>query len=118
MSHRAEKVNTQAVLRGYAGIANGTDPKIRMEERDRVLAYWPDDLIRPVTTGDIGAPPWRLLLDPTAWEDVPPEKVAEFVRTSLQTKKAWPSLDGLRRAFGRVSNHRSPGEVVGQESLL
>lgn len=118
MAIRSERINTQAVLRGYAGIANGTDPKVRLEERERVLAYWPEDLIRPITVGNVGAPPWRLLLDPTAWEDVSAQDVAEFVRTNLQLKKAWPSLDGLRRRFGRVSNHRSPGEVEGQESLL
>lgn len=117
MTTRSERVNTQAVLRGYAGTANWTDPKRRMEERDRVLAYWPEDLIRPITTGDVKAPPWRLLLDPTAWSDVPPERVAEYVRVCLRTKKAWPSLDGLRRNFGRISNHRSAGEVEGQESL-
>lgn len=115
---RSERVNTQAVLRGYPGTANWTNPKIRMEEKERIEAYWPEDLIRPVRTGDVAAPPWRLLLDPTAWSDVPPEEVANYVRVTLRTRKAWPTLDGLRRQFGRVSNHRSPGEVPAQGSLL
>jgi hypothetical protein len=115
---KSEKISTQAVLRGYMGIANGTDPNRRRAERDRVLAYWPDDLLRPVTIGVVNAPAWRMLLDPTEWRDVDPTTIHGYVRTYLSLHGKWPSLDTLRRLAGRVSNHRGPDEIPGQESLL
>lgn len=115
---RSERINTAAVLRGYPGTANWTNPAVRMQERDRVKEYWPTDLIRPVEIGDVKAPSWRMLLDPTAWKEPAPEEIHDYVRSYLAEYGKWPSLDGLRRRAGRVSNHRSPGEVEAQGSLL
>lgn len=115
---RSEKVNVQALLRGYPGTANGTNPARRLAELKRVQEYWPKYVLRPITMGGIAAPPWRVLLDPTGWHDVPAEEVAQYVRSYVELHGRWPSLDTLRRKYGRVSNHRSGGEVVGQESLL
>lgn len=112
-----EKVDTRALLNGEPGDANYTNPKVRLAERARVLDYWPNDLIAAVRDGFVEAPPWRLLLDPTAWNDVDPREVHEFVRYSWERGR-WPSIDGLRRRFGRVSNHRGPDEVPEQVSLL
>jgi hypothetical protein len=114
---RSEKVDTRALLNGEPGDANFTHPRVRLAEREKVLAYWPDKIIRPIKQGFVTAPPWRLLLDPLAWHDVEPAQVHEYVyRQTL--KGTWPSLDGLRRRFGRVSNHRGPDENPEQESLL
>lgn len=114
---RSEKIDTRTVLNGDMGTANLTNPGIRSYERERILAYWPEKILRPIAQGYVSAPPWRLLLDPTQWQDVEPEKVHDYVyRASL--RGTWPSLDGLRRKFGRVSNHRSGGEVPGQEAML
>jgi hypothetical protein len=115
---RSEKINTQACLRGYPGTANWTNPAVRMQERDRIIAYWPEELLKPVISGTIAAPPWRMLLDPTAWKDIDPVDVHDHVRTYLRLHGRWPSLDWLRRRYGRVSNHRGPDEVPAQGSLL
>lgn len=88
-----------------------------MEERAKVLDYWPDKIIRPIRDGFIKPPPWRLLLDPMSWHDVNPHEVHEYVyRQTLQGR--WPSLDGFRRKFGRISNHRDATENPLQGSLL
>ena len=114
---RSEKVDTRALLGGRPGDANLTNPAVRMAERTKVLDYWPDELIAQIRDGIVVAPPWRLLLDPTSWGDVPAEDVHRYVRTSLNAGR-WPSIDGLRRRFGRVSNHRGPDENKLQESFL
>lgn len=118
MEVRSEQVDVRELLAGRAGDANGTDPSVRLAERERVIAYWPDDLIVAVVDRTIEPPPWRLLLQPIGWEDVPPDQVVAVVRDSLATNGRWPSIDGLRRRFNRVTNHRGPDEVEGQESLL
>lgn len=110
-------MDTRAVLNGRLGDANFTDPDLRREERARIIGYWPQDLLDPIREGRVLAPPWRLLLDPISWKDVPPGKVHEFVRSWLGAGR-WPSLDGTRKKFGRVSNHRGADEVPGQDSLL
>ena len=117
MSVRSERVETAALLRGEPGLANGTPPEVRLAERERVREFWPDDLLGPVEGEAIVAPPWRLLLDPTGWEGER-DDVVSFVRWYLAFHGRWPSLDGLRRKFGRVSNHRGPDEVPEQGSLL
>lgn len=115
---RSEKIDTAAVLRGRPGDANFTNPKLRMEERKRILAYWPTELIVQIQSGIVSPPPWRLLLDPVSWHDVDQNEVHQWVMESLYRRGHWPSLDATRRRFGRVSNHRSGGEVPGQESLI
>lgn len=114
---RSERIDTKALLNGHPGTANLTNPKVRLDERAKVLAYWPDDVIVPIRDGWRVAPPWRLLLDPTAWHDVAPETVHDYVRGWLLFGK-WPSIDTLHRAFGRVTNHRAGDEVEAQGSLL
>jgi hypothetical protein len=115
---KSEQIDTRAVLAGSLGDANRTDPNVRLAERARVLAYWPDDLIVEIVNGIVVAPPWRLLFQPTEWSDVPVDQVVAVVRDSLATNGRWPSIDGLRRRFGRVSNHRRGDEVEAQVSLL
>lgn len=112
-----EKVDTRALLNGEAGDANYTDPKVRLAERAKVLDYWPEGLTQQIRRGFLEPPPWRLLLDPTGWGDVPRERVHAYVRGALEYGR-WPSIDGLHRAFGRVTNHRGADEVEAQESLL
>lgn len=114
---RSEKVDTRALLNGEPGDANFTHPAVRLAEREKVLAYWPEKIIRPIQQGYINPPAWRLLLDPTAWHDVPPEQVHAYV-WSMTLQGKWPQLDSLRKRFGRVSNHRGGDEVPEQESLL
>ena len=114
---RSERVDTRALLNGDPGTANLTNPRQRLEERAKVLAYWPDDVIVPVRDGYRTPPPWRLLLDPTAWHDVPATTVHDYVRGWLLFGK-WPSIDTLHRAFGRVTNHRAGDENPTQEALL
>lgn len=114
---RSEKIDTRSVLNGDLGDANFTNPRVRQAERARVLAYWPDDLIVPVRDGYLVAPPWRLYVDPTAWKDVIPAQVHAYVRDRLRATGSWPSLDNLRRRFGRVSNHRRPDEMPNQIPL-
>lgn len=112
---RSEQVDTRAWLEGDLGRANGTDPAVRARDRRAVLDYWPEDLIERAKKDN---PPYRLLVDPTHFSDVEPGDVHEFVRWMLENARQWPSIDGLRRRFGRVSNHRAPGEAEGQGSLL
>lgn len=114
---RSEQIDTRALLDGDPGDANFTDAEIRLDERARVLAYWPPELIEPIRQGIVEAPPWRLLLDPTAWADVSREDVADYVYDFLERGR-WPSIDGIRRRFGRVSNHRGPDENPAQDALL
>jgi hypothetical protein len=111
---RFEKVDTAAVLRGDLGDANLTDPAERRRQRERVLAYWPEDVI---ALAKKYPPPWHLLLDPAEFDDVPPAEVHFFYRSFFAERRRWPALDDVRRKFGRVSHHRAPGEVEGQESL-
>lgn len=112
---RSEKVDTRQILAGYLGHANGTHPGVRAKELAAVTEYWPDHLLRDASEKNV---PWRALVDPTVFHDVKPDEVHGFVAMFSKTYGRWPSIDGIRRRFGRVSNHRAPGEVEGQGSLL
>ncbi len=112
---RSERVDTAAVLRGERDDANGTDFRRRERERARIVDYYPPDLVERARRTN---PPWRLLLDPTSWKDVDPDRVAGYFRNFFDVHARWPKLDDVRRKFNRVSNHRAPGEAEGQEVLL
>jgi hypothetical protein len=113
---RSEKVDARRVLLGgELGYENGTDPAIRRRERERVVEYWPEGLRTRMVKEGV---PWRLLVDPTGFRDVDPAEVHAFVSGYRAHRRAWPSIDLVRRRFGRVSNHRAGGEVEGQGSLL
>lgn len=115
---RAEKVDTLAVLRGSFGRENGTALVTRRRERADVLSYWPEELIDQILDGTYQPPPWTLLQRPTTWPDDDPRRVAAYVAGFLDEHRHWPRLDDLMRHLGKVSNHRTAGEAVGQESLL
>lgn len=115
---RAEKVDTRQVLTGNFGRENGTSLATRRRERDDVLAYWPRELLDQIVDGTYQPPPWTLLQRPTTWPDDDPRRVTAYVAGFLDEHRHWPRLDDLMKRFGRVSNHRSAGEVEAQRSLL
>lgn len=114
---RSEKIDTRQVLLGHLGYANGTELARRRREREAVLAYWPRGLLDGIVGEVYVAPPWTLLQRPTTWQE-DPDEVVEFVEEFVAAHRHWPRLDDLMKRFGRVSNHRSAGEVEAQRSLL
>ena len=114
-TRRDEKVDTRRILsEADLGEANGTPRVRRLAELRRVIEYWPPDLRAEAASGEV---PWRTLVDPTRWPDVDREEVFAFVRSYADDRGRWPLIDTLHRKFGRVSNHRLPGETEGQGVL-
>lgn len=114
---RSEKIDTRQVLLGHLGYANGTELARRRREREQVIAYWPRGLLDGIVGEVYVAPPWTLLQRPTTM-DADANEVIKFVTGYLSNRRCWPLLDDVIRMTGKVSNHRTPGEAVGQGSLL
>jgi len=117
MTTRSEKIDTRAVLNGDLGRANGTDQDVRRAEAYRVWAYWPSEMLAKIRDGFLVAPEWRMLTEATAFSDVDPERVHDFVRDQVRLRGRWPTIDEVRRRFGRVTNHRGPDEIDEQTSM-
>lgn len=95
-------------------VQGGVSAEARLREALSVSTFWRPRMLAEAAR--LGAP-WHALVEPARWDDVAIADAQAFVDNHIARWQRWPSVGSTRRRFGRVTNHRTPGDVLGQEVL-